>query len=303
MLTSPRYHICVCICTYKRPEPLRRLLSKLETQETRGLFGYSIVIVDNDHSESARQAVESNAIHSKLSISYYIQPEQNIALARNKAIENAEGDFIALIDDDEFPLEDWLLNHYKAIHVYGADGILGPVLPEFEREPPGWVIRGRFFDRPSHPDGHVLAWQNTRTGNALLKKDVFQGGSTWFDPAFGSGGEDRDFFRRKIESGHVFVWCNSSPVFEIVPPERWNRTVMIKRALLRGKMALNAKGERTKGVLNSVIAIVAYTACLPFLLFLGQHVFMKYLIKNCDHIGKVSAFFGFDLVRERYVSG
>lgn len=275
----------------------------MEEQATGGLFDYSIVVVDNDRNESARQAVESYAKQSKITIAYHVEPEQNIALARNKAIENASGDFMAFIDDDEFPVEEWLLNHYKAIHRYGADGVLGPVLPNFEEEPPEWVRKGRFFHRPSHPDGYVLAWQNTRTGNALLKKRAFQAGPPWFDPAFGSGGEDRDFFRRKIESGHVFVWCNSSPVFETVPPVRWNRTVMIKRALLRGKMALNAKGERTKGVLNSVLAIVAYTACLPLFFVLGQHVFMKYLIKDCDHIGKVSAFFGFDLVRERYVSG
>ena len=40
--------------------------------------------------------------------------KQNIALARNKAIENAKGDFIAFIDDDEFPLDQWLLNHVQS---------------------------------------------------------------------------------------------------------------------------------------------------------------------------------------------
>ena len=56
---SPKHHICVCICTYKRPTYLIRLLNELEKQETEGLFDYSIVIVDNDRSESAKQAVES----------------------------------------------------------------------------------------------------------------------------------------------------------------------------------------------------------------------------------------------------
>jgi hypothetical protein len=36
----------------------RRLLSKLEGQVTEGLFEYSIVILDNERSESARQSAE-----------------------------------------------------------------------------------------------------------------------------------------------------------------------------------------------------------------------------------------------------
>lgn len=297
------HHICVCICTYKRPELLRRLLSKLEEQETEGLFDYSIVIVDNDRSQSAQQTVESYARQSKISINYFVEPEQNIALARNKAIENAKGDFIGFIDDDEFPVDQWLLNLYKDLNRYKSDGILGPILPHFEKEPPKWVLKGRFFDRPTHPTGHVLEWRNTRTGNALLRRELFKEDREWFDPAFGSGGEDRDFFRRKIEEGHVFVWCNEAPVFETVPPNRWKRTVLLKRALLRGKMALNATRSKPMSVFYSLAAVAIYTFCLPLFFVLGHHVFMKYLIKDCDHVGKVLAFFGIDWVKEKYLIG
>jgi succinoglycan biosynthesis protein ExoM len=294
-------HISVCICTYKRPELLGRLLSKLEEQKTEGLFDYSIVVADNDYSESGRPVVESRVRQSNIPITYYVEQEQNIALARNKAIENAKGDFIGLIDDDEFPGEQWLLNLYKAVNQYKSDGILGPVQPYFEADPPRWVLKGRFFDRPTHPSGHVLDWRNTRTGNALLRRELFE--EDRFNPILGSGGEDRDFFRRKIEEGHSFVWYNEAPVFETVQPERWKRRVLIKRALLRGKMALNAKGSNPLGVLKSAVAIAIYTCGLPFFLVSGHHIFMKYLVKNFDHLGKVLAFLGIDLVKEKYVIG
>jgi succinoglycan biosynthesis protein ExoM len=298
-----KHHICVCVCTYKRPQLLRCLISKLEGQETEGLFDYSIVIVDNDRSESARQTVESYAQHSTISIGYYVESEQNIALARNKAIENSKGDFIGFIDDDEFPNGRWLLNLYNAVSRYKSDGILGPVLPHFEKEPPKWVKKGCFFNRPSHPTGFVLAWKNTRSGNALIRRDLFQEDRKWFDPAYGSGGEDRDFFKRKIAKGCVFVWCNDAPVYETVPPNRWKRTVMLKRALLRGKMALNAAGSKPASVLKSIVAVVIYTASLPLFMIAGHHFFMKYLIKNFDHLGKVLAFLGIDLIKEKYVGG
>jgi glycosyltransferase involved in cell wall biosynthesis len=49
--------ISVCICTYKRPVLLDKLLGRLLGQETEGLFIYSIVVVDNDLSRSAEALV------------------------------------------------------------------------------------------------------------------------------------------------------------------------------------------------------------------------------------------------------
>jgi glycosyltransferase involved in cell wall biosynthesis len=231
-----------------------------------------------------------------------LQTEQNIALARNKAVESSQGDFVAFIDDDEYPAANWLVELYKAIQEHGSDGILGPVLPDYERTPPGWVLKGSFFERPTHATGQVLDWKSTRTGNTLLRMELFTSDPKWFDPVFGSGGEDRDFFERKIRQGHVFVWCNEARVFEKVPEKRWSRTVLLKRALLRGKMALNTPASRRTSVLHSAAALAIYAGCLPVFSAFGRHVFMKYLIKCCDHLGKVTAFLGIDLVKEKYVT-
>jgi glycosyltransferase involved in cell wall biosynthesis len=302
-LTVKKEHICVCICTYQRAEYLHRCLKNLLKQKTRGIFDYSILIVDNDRFESAKCTAESFYKNKKIAIRYYVQPEQNIALARNTAVEHSEGDFIGLIDDDEFPTRNWLLSLYISIKKYNSAGILGPVLPHFDNKPPKWVLEGAFFDRPTHPTGHVLEWNNTRTGNALIRRDIFPKNQVWFDPMLGSGGEDRDFFRRKIKEGNVFIWSNDAQVFETIPPTRWKRKVLIKRAFLRGKMSLNDKGSESAGILKSVVAIVAYSIWLPFLFVVSHHIFMKYLIKNCDHLGKVLTFLGIELVKEKYVRG
>ena len=299
---SPKHHICVCICTYKRPTYLIRVLNELEKQETEGLFDYSIVIVDNDRSESAKQAVESFAQQSKLSINYFMQPDQNISLTRNKAVENSTGDFLGFIDDDEFPGENWLLKIYNAINEYRSDGILGPVLPDYEKAPPKWVLKGHFFDRPSYHSGYILNWEETRTGNALLRKELFKERCLWFDPKHGSGGEDKTFFRRMIEKGHVFIWCDDAPVFESVPPIRWKRTFMIKRALLRGKVSFKTSSRDYSDIMKSLVAITIYTIGLPIFLILGHHLFMTYLIKDCDHIGKVLTAIGLDIVKEKYLT-
>ncbi len=296
-------HICVCICTYKRPKMLAYLLGELQNQRTDQLFTYSIIVVDNDHTQSAKSTVESIKEKSAIDIDYYCEAEQNITLARNKAVLNSRGNFVALIDDDELPVDTWLLSLYKAIYEFKADGVLGPVKPIFEQQPPQWVMKGRFYERPSHKSGFILKWEDTRTGNVLLKRNIFDGDENKFDPKYGKVGvgEDKDFFCRMIEKGYVFVWCNEAPVYEIIPPERFKRNFMLKRALIRGKATLLHPYFGTVDVVKSLIAFPLYTLALPFLIVLGHHTFMKYLIKDLDHIGKLLAVCGFDIVKQKYI--
>ena len=294
-------HICVCICTYKRPELLGRLLADLETQETAGLFTFSIVVVDNDAGESARDVVSAFAIRTHRTVVYDIEPEQNISLARNRAVRNSVGDYVAFFDDDQFPQRDWLLSLYEAQKAYGADGILGPVKPSYDERPPRWLVQGKFYERPTHESGRIIGWRSGRTGNVLLRRGVLAGDPPPFDPRFGSGGEDQDFFRRMIGKGYRFVWCNRAVGYEHVPPVRWRRGFLLRRALLRGKMSLVHPGMGMKSVLKSVIAIPVYLVLLPFLAIGGQHLFMKYLVKICDHLGRVLSAAGIDVISEKYV--
>jgi succinoglycan biosynthesis protein ExoM len=288
-MTSVPEHITVCICTFKRPEMLTRLLEELQGQKTEGLFTYSIVVVDNDERESARQTVESFKTKGGISTQYYVESEQNIALARNKAVQNAHGDYVAFIDDDEFPLKEWLFYLHWAINRYNADGILAPVLPHYEAEPPKWIIKGRLLERECFRSGTILKKpEHTRSGNALLARRVFTQFDKPFDPSYGrTGGEDVDFFRRSIEQGRVFVWCSEACVYETVTTDRLHRIFFIRRALLRGVVNSRRSTLISLSSMKSIVACLVYTACLPFLLLIGQHMFMRYLIKDCDHLGKL----------------
>jgi succinoglycan biosynthesis protein ExoM len=302
---SEKNCICVCVCTFMRPRLLARLLKALATQETGGKFEYEIIVVDNDEAASARLVVEFHASLLRKNLHYFAEPRQNIALARNKAIENARGDFIAFIDDDEVPPPNWLLSMYKALILFETAGVMGPVLPQYEAAPPAWVIRGKFFDRPNYYSGYFINWWLARTGNCLLKRSLFENPADRFREEFGSGGEDRDFFKRMINMGHVFVWCAEAPVLERVPQERWEVTTMVKRALLRGKMTYQARRSYPRNLLGSLAAVLVYSIALPFLLVgspvFGFEVFMAYLIRDCDHIGKLLAVFGISPVKHRYI--
>lgn len=300
-MSSPLDHISVCICTYKRPKLLGHLLDKLQHQKTDQLFEYSIVLVDNDLNQSAKTVFESFKRRTKIDINYHVEPEQNIALARNKAVLNAKGDFLAFIDDDEFPNEDWLLNLYKTYRQFHVNGVLGPVKPYFETEPPQWIIKGKLCDRESFPTGTIIQNQKyTRTGNVLLGRKMFDDKESLFNPLFGkTGGEDVDFFKRMIQNGNVFVWCNEACVNEIVPPERFKRSYFLKKALLRGIANSKKVSFFSFDVFKSIVAFILYTPTFMAFLLIRHDLFMKYLIKDCDHIGKLLAICGLDVVKER----
>ena len=296
---APRIpHISVCVCTYKRHELLYRLLKELSRQETCGLFTFSVVVADNDKDRSGERTVELARSELRLPIKYCVEPQQNIARARNRVVENAAGEYLAFIDDDEFPTGTWLLTLFRTCNERNVDGVLGPVLRHFDETPPKWLEKSRFYVRRVNPTGMLVEWQEARTGNVLLRRELIAGDPAPFRPEFRAG-EDQDFFRRKIAEGRKFIWCAEAEAFETVPSSRWQRKYLLRKALLRGATA--ALHTNFVGVVKSLVAIPLYSLALPVALLIGQHAFMTLLVKICDHLGKLLLLAGINPVREEYV--
>jgi succinoglycan biosynthesis protein ExoM len=135
----------------------------------------------------------------------------------------------------------------------------------------------------------------------LLRREVLTQVEGPFRKQFGSGGEDVDFFRRAMALGKVFVWCEEALAYETVPVERTRLSFQLRRALLRGQVALASPAGNFRGIVKSMVACAVYTLLLPFVLVMGRHVFARYLIKDCDHLGKVLAAFGIRVIRQKYV--
>jgi succinoglycan biosynthesis protein ExoM len=300
-MTGLTSHITICICTFRRREMLQSLLDDLREQETGGLFTYSVLVVDNDRQGSAEQVVSEFGAQQSFRVDYFIEPRQNIALARNKAIENAVGDYVVFIDDDESPIRCWLLTLFEACNRFNAYGALGPVHPRFDEPPPDWVVKGKFYARPTYPTGFVIDWPKGRTGNTLLKREVFAGEPQPFRPEFRTA-EDQDFFRRMIEKGYFFIWCDEAVAYETVPPIRWKRSLLLRRALLRGYTSLSHPTFAIRDVFKSAVGAPAYALALPFALLMGQGKFMSLLVRLCDHLGILLGLVGINPVKEPYVT-
>jgi len=298
-------HISVCVCTYRRDPQLARLLRSLAVQKTEGRFTFSIVVVDNDPLGPARAGVARLSEELGIPVAYDIEPERTIPAARNHAVRMATGNFIAIIDDDEIPLPDWLANLHRSVLACGADGGLGPILPSFEGRPPAWLVRSGLCDLPRWPTGTWLRWNQTRTGNVLLKKDVFDRGGLRFDETFRTGGSDQDFFRQAMAAGFRFVAVDEAPVEEVVPPERWAMSYWIRRAMVNGFNAWKYLGGRSRGLeamaaaLKSAAAVAVYGLSAPVWALRGTAVRMRCLEGGFYHLSRLMAAFGIELWKKR----
>jgi hypothetical protein len=88
--------------------------------------------------------------------------------------------------------------------------------------------------------------------------------------------------------------------YEVIPPERWTRRYQIRSAMLGGAEQHKLEGFGLVHIVKSLLAIPLYALALPFLLLLGQHVFLDYLTRLCEHAGRLLALAGIHFVRGAY---
>ena len=282
-------HITVCLCTYRRPALLEKLLEGVARQETDGLFSFSISIVDNDPEQSARPVVEDFLREHRIEILYASESDRNLATLRNLSVKSSRGEYVAFIDDDECPADRWLAQHLAAVRLYEASGSLGPILPSYAAPPPEWIVKGRLCERLRMKTGSSLSWGQTRTGNALLKRDIFLDPGNAFNPKYRLGGEDDDLFRRLMRKGHRFVWCDEATVQETIPAERLTLSYFVKRSRLVGFMSYRYDREERSGpgniafVLRSTALLVVSTLLLPVCRIAGFRLFAQMLIRHHFH--------------------
>jgi succinoglycan biosynthesis protein ExoM len=305
MSASVKDHISVCICTFHRNATLERLLRMLALQETAGLFEISVVVVDNDEAGPARDLVLRISKELGIPIAYEVEPVRAIPAARNHAVRLAVGNFIAMVDDDEFPPPHWLLTMYRAIQMFQVDGVLGPVRPFFDQLPPIWLTRGQFSGAPAYPTGTLLCWQQTYAGNALLKRAVFTTHNVRFDESYVLGGEDQPFFRTAMAAGCRFVAVEEGAVYEVVLPERWTKKYYLRRALVNGfnahRVAVSQcwNLSRVTMPIKSTVAVLIYALMLPVAQLLGDHIVVSVLEKGGHHLSRLLATLHIRVLKER----
>src|SRR5215472_6650312 len=229
--------VAICITTYRRRELLRRLLAgvgnlKFDKMPTPDI---NVVVVDNDAEGTAEESCR--AVKLPWSMKYVVESRRGVSQARNRALMEAEDcDFIAFIDDDEFPASRWLDELLWTRACFKVDVVCGPILPRYAAGVPEWIKGATFFSRHVHATGYRV--ETCSTGNVLLTRKIVNtvGG---FDERFSlTGGEDAHFFRRARQAGFEIVCSGGGIVYETIPTSRGSLRWVLRRAYQAGASAV-----------------------------------------------------------------
>jgi len=221
-LAPPPLDLTVAICTRARTEflgdCLRSLLAVRAAANGRNTF--EICVVDNDPPDTAT----ADLVAALAEVRYALEPLPGLDFARNRALAEADTEFLAYLDDDVVVDLGWLAGLEEAIaENQDAAVVTGLVLPYelsseaqivFERR--GGFGRGfrklRYAGQtlpgnPLYPTGAGIFGAGC---NMVLRREVLLdlGG---FDEALDTGpplpgGGDLDIFYRAVRAGHLLVY-------------------------------------------------------------------------------------------------
>jgi glucosyl-dolichyl phosphate glucuronosyltransferase len=208
---SPIPKVTVAILTYNRAAFLRQTLAGIREQQFPRDH-YEVLVVDNNSTDNTREVVESFA-RDQPAPRHIFETKQGLDHARNRAIEEARGDFIVFADDDILVKPDWLAQLVVPLMAdrqrrIGAIG--GEVIPVFPDGLPPWVAEWHaplafrketgLLDPKHSPMGANLAvprWVFQQLGPFSTALD--RNGKNLF------GGGDAELIRR-IRAADLEVW-------------------------------------------------------------------------------------------------
>lgn len=292
--------VSVCLCTFRRLSLLGTLES-LARQRLPAHVALDVVVVDSDLAGSARPLVEQAMARFPLAIRYVVAERKGVAEARNKAVSEATGKWLAFIDDDEVAAPDWITELLACAGRNAAQVVFGAVRTLYPASCPDWIKAGDLFGKRLPPTDTRV--EHGPTCNALLARSALAGETHIFDVAYGTtGGEDTEFFYRLSKRGVPMVTCREAVVSETVEDHRLNREFLLSKAVRVGETYFRIFFADARPIVR--VAILARAGLQWFaaggiamlLRPFGPASSMAYQIKAAANLGKLRAAAGYAAV-------
>jgi glycosyltransferase involved in cell wall biosynthesis len=295
--------VCVCVPTFRRPAGLRKLLSHIERLNYPGPL--SIIVVDNDAElHAGADVVEQMRPSFRFPLTGRIESRRGHTYAYDTAFVAAcrrseAADFIAVLDDDEYPDPNWLTEMIEVAHRYDVEIVGGPVFPVFDA-PNHWLAKSGLYLPTRYQTGPVAMIYGA--GNMLIRRTTLE---SYLDEPFlhdyaFTGGGDEEFFYRCRRDGRSFAWADEAHVFETTPRSRTTVGYLLRRMFRKGagatrvdrKFAGNLTGALRRWC-KGLGLIASGALSLPIAALLGgRGAMMRSLVLAARGTGRIAAEFG-----------
>ena len=203
--------LSIIISTYNNAVSLIRTLNSVAKQDADKAIWECVVVNNNSTDNTAEMVAAFAKEHSDINIKLVDEAQQGLSYARNRGIAEAEGQFLAFIDDDETINEGFVSAYLDLFHNHGAFAGAGALKVRYDSARPKWMsyYTEKMIANPLNLGKEIITITSSVTptgGNMAFNREIFRlyGG---FDTNLGrkgnelSGGEENDMFQRLRDLG------------------------------------------------------------------------------------------------------
>ncbi len=236
--------VSVVICTRNRSALLDRCLRRIADVATvAGDPAAEILVVDNGSTDDTAAVAERWS--STLDLRCVSEPRRGLSNARNRAIEEADGEILAFLDDDVLVTDTWLPALRAGFDQWpSCAGLAGRVDLEWTTGRPTWLpaTRETFFARTElGDDARLLNDGESPVGANMAVRSSVAAEVGAFDARLGYSGtsllgnEEVDFFRRVRTAGYRVAYHPEATVNHVVDADRATRSYLLRRLYSQGR--------------------------------------------------------------------
>ncbi len=286
--------LSLIIATYNRSRQLLTTLHSVAAQSAPA-DDWECVVVDNNSSDDTSQRVGTFAAeHPRLNIRCVVERRQGLSHARNCGIACSTGEYIAIIDDDERIVPDFISAYIDLFDTHPeAASAGGAIIAEYETARPRWM--SRYTERPianpidlGHSVREFPAGRIPGGGNMAIRRSAIEryGG---FDTSLGrcgatlAGGEESDLFERLANAGERCLYTPRAVMYHIIPPQKLSRDYFVRlsyntglsqrrRAILHRRLCRLRLGEFVKWLATLCLCLVHRPAQSRYLIIMRYHI-------------------------------
>lgn len=248
---SENPEISVAVCTYNRADVLPKCLESLADQSASSEL-FEVLIIDNNSTDDTKRiALDFCKNHNNFK--YIFEEKQGLSHARNRAIEEAKGEYLAYIDDDAITDKEWLkkigsvIQNNKNIVAFG-----GPIYPWYNKEKPKW-FKDEFATHSYGKQHFQLTEQNCPFGlsgsNMIFKKEILNKYNC-FSAEYGMNGdkiafgEESFLFNKMLKNDENIQYFPGIFVYHLVSEKSYSLKEVFKRSIQNGKAIAQIRGSK-----------------------------------------------------------
>ena len=134
-----RPSISVIICCHNSEGLLPQTLAHLANQVVDASLPWEVVVVDNGSTDRTGDVAQAWSLTAKAPLRVVREPKLGLAYARARGVEEARGEIISFVDDDNWLCRDWVQTAHDVMAEHPEVGALGGIVTaEFETAQPPW---------------------------------------------------------------------------------------------------------------------------------------------------------------------